>query len=78
MGRKKENIMTGVHVRENPPYWPGGIPAHVRCHAQPIPWQQLDNEIQGWLLFLDVSRVQEDYYKICREKAHAHSHIDPP
>lgn len=40
--------------RENPPYWPGGIPSHVRCHDQPIPWHQFDDEIQGWLLYLDV------------------------
>lgn len=44
--------MAGLQ-RENPPYWPGGIPAHIRCHPQPIPRQQLDDEIQGWLLFLD-------------------------
>lgn len=49
--------------RENPPYWPGGIPAHIRCHEHPIPWQQFDDEIQGWLLYLDVSVA-----RCCRDK----------
>lgn len=47
-------VMAGLQS-ENPPYWSGGIPAHIRCHDQPIPWEQLDDQVQGWLVYLDVS-----------------------
>lgn len=45
--------MTG-HSRENPPYWPGGIPEHIQCHPHPIPPSEVGDEVKGWLLFVDV------------------------
>ncbi|KAF7533982.1 hypothetical protein G7054_g6620 [Neopestalotiopsis clavispora] len=33
-------------------YWPGGIPAHVLCHDEPIE-EGLDEECKGWQLFLE-------------------------
>ncbi|ETS79023.1 hypothetical protein PFICI_08876 [Pestalotiopsis fici W106-1] len=35
-------------------YWPGGIPAHIRCHGEPIT-ERLDEECKGWQLFLEES-----------------------
>ena len=42
-------------TRTNPPYWPGGIPSHIKCHPEPIPAEAWAEEVKGWLLFLDVS-----------------------
>lgn len=34
-------------------FWPGGIPAYIRCHNEPIK-EGLDEEIKGWQLYIDV------------------------
>ncbi|ETS74713.1 hypothetical protein PFICI_13197 [Pestalotiopsis fici W106-1] len=40
-------------------YWPGGIPAHIRCHPGIITglWS---NTVKGWLLFLKEHAVPRD------------------
>ncbi|KAF3761918.1 hypothetical protein M406DRAFT_74842 [Cryphonectria parasitica EP155] len=44
-------------IRDNPPYWPGGVPQQVQCHPSPVSDDQLQSEIQGWLQFLEESAV---------------------
>ncbi|KUI54752.1 hypothetical protein VP1G_02084 [Cytospora mali] len=43
--------------RVNPPYLPGGIPDNIRCHPNPIPRDQLEDDIRGWLVFLDDNSI---------------------
>ncbi|PSR74967.1 hypothetical protein BD289DRAFT_487282 [Coniella lustricola] len=43
--------------RDNPPYWPGGIPPEIQCHAAPIPSDEVDDEITGWQRFLEENAI---------------------
>lgn len=50
----------------HPDPWPGGIPAHVKFHPEPIDSDDVKEEIKGWQLFVKVitSRALVIYLKI--------------
>ena len=35
-------------------YWPGGIPAHIQTHPEPIDLSVVEEEVRGWQLFVEV------------------------
>lgn len=47
-------------------YWPGGIPAYIRCHPEPIEDGMME-EVKGWQLFIEVRAGQLTERQICAE-----------
>jgi len=45
-------------------YWPGGIPAHIRAHPEPVDFSIVEEEVRGWQLFVEV--IFDSLYNVVR------------